>query len=305
MERVGGGVGRHRGGPGRDPRRVIDVHAHDVPLSRKIPSLFRHLGGSLPGDAPLTQPGEAAKLPELIEDMDRAGVVASLVVLHEETGEFFHLGAQHPGRLYGLAYFDSLTPREGLDRVRALCDEHPMQVVGVTTAFPYFHQDPRLRDFAPLYEYCLERGLPVQFHMGGDPTTTLLSRPMALAVLATTYPRLKIVCLHPGERWHDEMPDLLKRFPNVFLAVGGLQFDEREGDREHRTLFRLMRATGGRKLMFGSGWMGRDARYFQRVDAVRRLPWWQRATVSWRTALRVFGTQLLGHRKLETGNWRP
>ena len=282
--------------------RVIDTHAHDVPLSRKLPRLFSHLDRALPAGDALRHQSEAAKLSDLIEDMDRARVTSSLVVLHEEADEFFRLAAEHPGRLYGLASYDSLSPRQGLERVRSLCEDHPDLILGVTTAFPCFDLDPRMNDFAPLYEYCLQRDLPVQFHPGGEPGAGEARGPMAIGVLARTYPRLKMVCLHAGGRWHAEMPGLLRRFPNLFLQVEALQHAELEGDGEPRALRALLRAAGSGRVMYGSDWRGRTDHYFQRVEVMRRLPWWQRQDVAWRTAVRVYGPRILGNRKLETGS---
>lgn len=258
----------------------MDTYARDVPLSRKLPGLFRHACG-----APVTagrhpEGPEGARLPDLIEDMDRAHVTASLVVLHEETDEFLRLAAQHPGRLFGLAYYDSLSPREGLERVQALWNDHPSLILGVTTAMPHFRQDPRLRDFAPLYEYCGERGLPIQFHGEGDPTGEEPRQPLAFAVLARTYPRLTVVCRHTGD-WRAEALEHLHRFPNLFLQVDGL------------SLHPLLQRAGSRKLLFGSDWRGREARYFQCVEAVRRLSWRHRRNVGWRTAVRVYGPRIL------------
>ncbi|MBI4736403.1 MAG: amidohydrolase family protein [candidate division NC10 bacterium] len=274
--------------------RIIDTHAHDVPLSRKLPRLFSHLDRMLPAGDALRRQSESAELSDLIEDMDRARVTSCLVVLHQETAEFFRLAAAHPGRLYGLAYYDSLSPRRGLEQVRSLREDHPHLILGVATAFPCFDQDPRMNDFAPLYEYCLQRDLPVQFHPGGDPGPGEARGPMAIGVLARTYPRLKLVCLHAGERWQGETPGWLRAFPNLFLEV--------EGDGEPRVLRALLRAFGSRNLMFGSGWRGRTENYVHRVEVVRRLPWWQRRNVAWRTAVRVYGPRILGNRKLETGN---
>lgn len=290
------------GGLGFGAGRIIDTHAHDVPLSRKLPRLFSHLDRVLPAGDALRHRSEAAKLSDLIEDMDRARVTISLVILHQEPAEFFRLAAGHPGRLYGLAYYDSLSPRQGLEQVRSLCEDHPDLILGVTTAFPYFDQDPRLRDFAPLYEYCLQRDLPVQFHPGGDPGAGEARGPMAIGVLARTYPRLKLVCLHAGARWQGEMPGWLRGFPNLFLQVEALHDSEAEGDGEPRSLRALLRAFGSRRLMFGSDWWGRTEHYFHRVEAARRLPWWQRQDVAWRTAVRVYGPRILGNRKLEAGN---
>lgn len=264
---------------GLSPGRILDTQVCDVPLSRKVPGLFRHAGGALATAGQRPEESEAAKLSDLIEDMDRARVTASLVVLHEETDEFFRLAAQHPGRLFGLAHYDSLSPRRGLERVQALCSEHPAQILGVMTAMPRFGQDPRLRDFIPLYEYCGERGLAIQFCGGGDTTGEEADRPMAFAVLARTNPRLNVVCRYT-ESWCGEAITLLRRFPNLFLQVDG------------PSLHTLVRAAGSRKLLFGSDWRGREARYFERVEAVRRLPWWQRQNVGWRTAARVYGPRI-------------
>jgi predicted TIM-barrel fold metal-dependent hydrolase len=220
-----------------------------------------------------------AKLSDLIEDMDRARVRVSLVVLHEETDEFFRLAAEHPGRVFGLAYYDSLSPHRGLERVQGLCHDYPHLVLGVATAMPGLGQDPRLRDFVPLYEFCEERGLPVQFHGRGAAIGGGLG-PMAYAVLAKSYPRLRVVCQH-GESWCGEALALLGGFPNLFLQVDGL------------SLHTALRATDSRKLLFGSGWRGREAGYFERAEGVRRLPWWQRRNVGWRTAVRVHGSRIL------------
>jgi predicted TIM-barrel fold metal-dependent hydrolase len=266
--------------PGLAPGRILDTQVCDVSLSRKVPGPFRHarVAPATAGQRP--EETEAAKLSDLLEDMDRARVAASLVVLHEETDEFFRLAAQHPRRLFGLAYYDSLSPRRGLERVQALCGEHPAQILRVMTAMPRFGQDPRLRDFTPLYEYYGERRLPIQFRGGGDTTGEEADRPMGFAVLARTYLRLTVICRYTG-CWRGETLALLRRLPNLFLQVDGL------------SVHALLRAAGGHKLLFGSDWQGREGRYFERVEAVRRLPWWQRQDVGWRTAVRVYGPRIL------------
>ena len=100
------------------------------------------------------------------------------------------------------------------------------------------------------------------------------------------------------------MPGLLRRFPNLYLQVEALDAAEAEKKGESRTLQALLRAVGSRKVMFGSGWWGREADYAQRVEAVRRLPWWQRRNVAWRTAAFVYGPRILGKWTMETGNRR-
>ena len=265
---------------GLGPERILDTLVFRPPHWRKAPDPARPMGG-----APATagQPAEEAKdarLADVIADMERARVDASLVVLHEETDDFSRLAAQHPGRLFGLAHYDSLSPRRGLERVRGLCNDHPDLILGVTSAMPRFGQDPRLREYVPLYEFCIERDLPVQFDAAQDATGEPAAPPVAFGVLAKTYPRLKVVCRHTRS-WCGEALAFLHRFPNLFLQVDGL------------SLHSLLRAAGSRKLVFGSDWRGREASYFERVEAVRRLPWRHRQNVGWRTAVRVYGPRLL------------
>jgi predicted TIM-barrel fold metal-dependent hydrolase len=249
----------------------VDAHACDGSVPQGIPALSPSQGET---------PAPPARLSGLIEDMDRAGVTASLVSLHEETAEFSRVAGQHPGRLFGLAYYDSLAPSRGLARVQALCHDQPALIVGVTTAMPRFDQDPRLKEFAPLYEFCMERDLPVQLHGGDDPGGEEAVRPMAFAVLARTYPRLKVVCRSSGS-WHGEASTLLHQVPNLFVQTDGPSVPS------------LLRAVDSRRLLFGSHRRCRDAAYFEGVEVVRRLPWRARHDVGWRTAVRVYGPRVL------------
>ncbi|HWT78821.1 MAG TPA: amidohydrolase family protein [Candidatus Methylomirabilis sp.] len=236
-----------------------------------------------PGPPERASPGveeTGTKLSELIEDMDQACVTAGLMVFREETDASFRLAAEHPGRLYGLAYYDSLSPPRGLEQVQRLWNRFPDLVLGVATAMVRFGQDPRLRDFVPLYEFCREKGLPVQFWTGNDPTGQMTSRPLALAVLAMSYPQLKIVCQYDSN-WRPEAVAHFKRFKNLSLQVNGLSL---------KTLPPLIHS---RRLLFGGDWRSREDGYIKRVEAVRRLPWWQRRNVGWRTAVRVYGSRIL------------
>lgn len=286
---------------GRDRRRMIDISAHDVPLCRKIPALSGHPSVTPPSGDPPGDRLEEPKLSDLIQDMDRAGVSTSLVVLQEETEEFFGLAARHPGRLFGLAYFDSLSPKDGLERVRTFCHEQPDLILGVRTAMPVLRQDIRLRDFVPFYQYCLERDLPVQFSIGVSPGEAP-ARLTPFGVLAGSYPRLRIVCLNAGGAWHPELPGLLRGFPNLFVAGEGSPEPDAEGEGGSRTSREFPGGSAGRRWMLGSNWPGRDPAYLRSVECVAHLPWRQRLDVCWRTAAHVYGARILGDRtnRIET-----
>ncbi len=265
---------------GVQPGRIADTCVFASPLRQKPCDMLRPGDETSAVSEKCARQMEEARLSDLIEDMDRARVTASLVVLHEEVDESLHLARRHSGRLFGLAYFESRAPRQGLERVQGLFNEHADLVLGVTTAMPCFGQDPRLKDFVPLYEFCVEQHVPIQFYVGRDSTAAEACLPMAIAVLARSYPRMKVVCQY-RRSWPQEALALLNRFANVFLQVDGA------------SLHILLRGTDSRKLLFGSEWQGRDPGYFERIEAVRRLPWWQRRNVSWRTAVRVYGPRIV------------
>jgi predicted TIM-barrel fold metal-dependent hydrolase len=270
--------------------RVIDVCAYDVPMARKLPGLTRILGDA-PADAgEAGGPSEAEGLTALIAAMDRAGVLSSLVVLQEEVADFLRLAAEHPGRLSGLAHFDLLQPRDSLERVRALCEAHPTWIAGIHAVVPTDGPDPRDRALAPLYGYCLARALPIQFRVGGGSDSGQDARIMALAVLASCYPALQVICL--GGSPQAERLRVLHTPPNLFFEAGGVtQGIGKDGAAQDPS--DLRGGVGSRRLLFGSGWPVGRAAYPARVAALRRFPWWQRQHVAWRTAARIYGPRIL------------
>ena len=224
--------------------------------------------------------------------MNRVGVRTSCVVLRQEVEEFLRLRTRHPGRLAGWAHYDSLQPERGLDAVRALCEGHAEAFVGVATAFACFGQDPRLKVFIPLYEYCVQHGLPVLLRAEGGVQAEMSPRPAAFGVLATVYPRLTIVCLHDGAVELAGTASLLARFPNLFLAASGGRESGGISPGELPDLAALVRAVGSRQIMFASGGRVAAVSADRSLEALSGVPWRHRANVRWRTAVRVLGPRI-------------
>jgi predicted TIM-barrel fold metal-dependent hydrolase len=285
---------RHEAGPvvpGEAPAagRIVDVCLYEPSLRSGL-ELLQPAEDSLADSG--TQ-GEAGGLDGVVEAMNRVGVRTTCVVLHQEVEEFLRLRAQHPGRLVGWAHYDSLQPERGLDAARALCEEHAEAFVGVATAFACYGQDPRLKVFAPLYEYCVQHGLPVLLRAEGGPQAEMSPRPAAFGVLATVYPRLRIVCLHDGAAELAGTAGLLARFPNLFLATNGGRESDAASSGELPDLAALVRAVGSRQIMFASGGRVVVVSTDRSLAALSGVPWRHRANVSWRTAVRMFGPRLL------------
>ncbi len=135
----------------------------------------------------------------LLEDMEVAGVTTSLVVAWPENFPALAREAiRHPGRLYGLLRFDSRQPEKSLQDLVLLAERFPSVLIGVKTALPYLYQSPLRQEFFPLYAFCKQRQLPIQFHFGGNPRMETACHPSLFASLARTFPEPPIVCLHGG-----------------------------------------------------------------------------------------------------------
>ena len=76
----------------------------------------------------------------------------------------------------------------------------------------------------PFYAKCVELDVPVQLQVGQsmiyDPSLRLRSvgRPIALDAVACDFPELKLIGIHVGIPWTDEMIAMAWKHPNVFIG---------------------------------------------------------------------------------------
>jgi len=91
---------------------------------------------------------------------------------------------------------------------------------------------PNDRRFYPLWEKCVELGVPVQLHTGttgmgagmpgGGGIKLKYTRPIPyIDDVAADFPDLKIVCLHPSYPWQDEAIAMAIHKPNIFFDLSG------------------------------------------------------------------------------------
>lgn len=129
---------------------------------------------------------------------------------------------RHPGRFYGLAGLD---PTEGMAGVRAL--ERAVRDYGFIGAHMYPHWFELAPDHArwyPFYAKCAELDIPVQMQVGQSliytPEQRLRSvgRPITLDAVACDFPELKLVGIHVGIPWPEEMIAMAWKHPNVYIG---------------------------------------------------------------------------------------
>jgi len=171
---------------------------------------------------------------EMLRRMDAAGIERSFLIA-AKNGPRQHKASYHipyemvaeavnryPDRFYGLAGLD---PTEGMEGVRQL--EKGVKEYGFIGAHFYPHWFELAPDHArwyPFYAKCVELDVPVQLQVGQsmlyDPNHRLRSvgRPIALDAVACDFPELKIIGIHVGIPWTDEMIAMAWKHPNVYIG---------------------------------------------------------------------------------------
>jgi hypothetical protein len=156
-----------------------------------------------------------------------------------------------PERFSGLMGLD---PTQGMAGVRAL--RQAVRDYGFIGAHGYPHWFEMAPDHArwyPLYAECCELEVPVQLQVGQsliyDPRRPLRSvgRPITLDTVACDFPELKLVGIHIGIPWHDEMIAMAWKHPNVFIVA-----DAHAPKHWPESFVRYIDSYGQDKVMFGT-----------------------------------------------------
>ncbi|MCD2513265.1 amidohydrolase family protein [Comamonas endophytica] len=172
---------------------------------------------------------------DMLRRMDAAGIERSFLIA-AKNGPYQHRAAYHipyemvaeavnqyPDRFSGLAGLD---PTEGMAGVRLL--EKGVKEYGFIGAHFYPHWFELAPDHAkwyPFYAKCVELDVPVQLQVGQsmlyDPNYRLRSvgRPISLDAVACDFPELKLIGIHVGIPWTEEMIAMAWKHPNVYIGT--------------------------------------------------------------------------------------
>jgi len=129
---------------------------------------------------------------------------------------------QHPARFSALAGIDPFT---GMDGVREL--EHAVRNLGFIGAHLYPHWFELAPDHAryyPFYAKCCELDVPIQMQVGQSMVYSKafpcrsVGRPIALDPIACDFPELKLVGIHVGIPWTEEMIAMAWKHENVYIG---------------------------------------------------------------------------------------
>ena len=237
---------------------------------------------------------------EMLRQMDAAGIEKSFLVANK-TGQLGLPGSWHlpyemvaeavkqfPDRFYGLAGID---PTEGMAGTRAL--EKAVQDFGFIGAHAYPHWFELAPDHArwyPFYSKCVELDIPILLQVGQslvyEPRRPLQSvgRPITLDPVACHFPELKLVGIHIGIPWADEMIAMAWKHENVYVIA-----DAHAPKYWPESFIRYIDSYGRHKVMFGTDFPVLSfQRYREEVDRLGLRPESYQAFLR-DNAIRVFG----------------
>jgi len=131
---------------------------------------------------------------------------------------------QHEGFYLGYAGIDPNMDKKGALRELDRCVKD-YGIVGLKfhPAYQNFFPNDHERAY-PLYEKCVEYGLPILFHTGTTRMTRCTirtCRPEFLDEVATDFPDLRIIMSHYGWPWTEEALAVITRHEHVYLDLSG------------------------------------------------------------------------------------
>lgn len=229
----------------------------------------------------------------LVEDMDRAGVrrtIATVFVTADD--DFFESVAaglkRRPGRLAAQLNIPPNRPQWAASNLRAAKGD--LRIAGARAAPSLFKLHPVDESLEQVWDACEAARLPVQIVVDGS----RFCDPGTLSILARARPELSLVLSPSSPRHREGFPGLAK-LPRVFFQLPGLLDGEIKA-RRPALLRWALRHLPAERLMFGSDRLGREASYFEKVNALRQVPPGVRRQVARETALEVYGDRLASWR---------
>ncbi len=202
--------------------------------------------------------------------MDEAGVEHSLLVA-VRAGDRRWSGAfeipyeqvdrwcrAHPDRFSGLAGAD---PTRGMAQLADLQDARERGFVGVHAYPHWFSLAPDAPRWYPIYAKCCELDLPFMLQVGQnliyqqDVRLPSVARPILLDQVAIDFPELRLIGIHVGTPWADEMIAMAWKHANVFIGL-----DAYAPKHLPASLVHYMNSYGSHKVLFGTDWPVIDPR---------------------------------------------
>lgn len=234
-----------------------------------------------------------------LRKMDRAGIDRSLLiavragdmnvkgsfeVTYERVAE---VCSAWPHRFSGLAGVDPFRGMQGIRDLESAVKAHGF--VGAHLYPHWFGLAPDDRRYYPYYSKCCELDIPIMMQVGHNLVYSRerrlpsVGRPICLDNVAIDFPELRLIGIHIGVPWTDEMISMAWKHENVFIGV-----DAYAPKHWPAPLVHYLNTYGREKVLFGTDWPVIDPeRAVQEIEALGLRPESHRMLMR-DNALRVF-----------------
>lgn len=160
------------------------------------------------------------------------------------------------------------------------------------------HDDPRLE---PLWSLAEELQVPIAVHSGSEPAGIVfmgspkhrerLGNLVAFEEVLVRHPRLKLIVMHAGWPWAEDMVALAHSYPQVYVDLGAIDWAEPRPQFE-RYLETLVTYGLGEHILFGSDqmvWPEAHAQAIARIRSATYLTAAQKHAILFGNAAQLFG----------------
>ena len=204
-------------------------------------------------------------IPDYLKKMDQAGVERSLLIAvrggdirvpegFEVPYESVHSVCQdYPNRFSGLAGVDPFRGMQGLKDLEVAVKEYSF--VGAHLYPHWCELPPDHRKYYPYYAKCCELDIPIMMQVGHNLIYSRnrrlpsVGRPIYLDQVAIDFPDLKLIGIHIGIPWTEEMISMCWKHENVYTAG-----DAYAPKYWPEAFVHYANSYGKHKVMFGTDW---------------------------------------------------
>ncbi|MCH8110795.1 MAG: amidohydrolase [Proteobacteria bacterium] len=219
-----------------------------------------------------------------LKKMDKAGIERSLLIAVRAgdmniKGSFaipyervYEICQKYPDRFSGLAGVD---PSIGVEQLYEL--DEAVEEMGFVGAHYYPHWFDMAPDDArmyPIYARCVELDIPIMMQVGNnliyqrDRRLPSVGRPICLDPVAIHFPDLRLLGIHLGVPWTDEMISMAWKHENIF--IGGDAYAPKHWPKQ---MVHYANTYGQDKFLFGTDWPVIDPiRAMREVDELNFRP---------------------------------
>lgn len=208
---------------------------------------------------------DGVAMPDYIAKMDRAGIGRSLLIAvragdmrmagsaeipYDQVAEYCRA---YPDRFSGLAGVDPYRGMQGLRDLTYAVEE--LGFVGAHLYPHWFELPPDHAKYYPYYAKCCELDIPIMMQVGQNlvynrqRALPSVGRPICLDRVAIDFPELKLIGIHVGVPWTDEMIAMAWKHENVF--IGGDAYAPKYWPPQ---FVHYLNSYGQDKCLFGTDW---------------------------------------------------